>query len=335
MSFLSKISSKISHSVVMALRELKAMPGFYSRFYKEARGARILIYHGVCLENHTRFNTLFVIKKTFEAQLQFYKKHFHIVSLDDFYKKNFKEDRFNICITFDDGFANNYKYVVPLLEKYKVPATFFVTAIRHAEYDILWNDFLTIASVSGPNHFVFGNEMFKKNSRNTYISSITKKTLSETLKQYGFDAKKKMMALLEPYASFKQKKELEDYWLQMTNEEIKKAAASPFVTIGSHSYYHNDLAKISSIEVSYELRESKTFLESLIKKPVNLIAFPYGSYSPAVITEAVKAGYDQLLATEFIYPEDKYNSLMRERMGINPFISVTNQMLGIIKGNYE
>jgi len=335
MSFLSKISSKISHRAVMSLRELKAMLGFYNRFYKEARGARILIYHGVCLENHTRFNSLFVVKKTFEAHLQFYKKYFHIVSLDDFYKNNFKKDRFNICITFDDGFANNYKYVVPLLETYNVPATFFVTAIRNAGYDILWNDFLTIVSVNGPDQFVFQDEMFKKNSRNTYISSITKKTLSETLKQSGFDAKKEMMLLLEPYASFKQKKELEDYWLQMTNEEIKKAAVSSFVTIGSHSYHHNDLAKISSIEGSYELRESKTFLENIIQKPVTQFAFPYGSYSPIVIDEAIKAGYEQLLAAEFIYPDDKHNPLMKERMGVNPFISVTNQMLGIIKGNYE
>jgi hypothetical protein len=36
----------------------------------------------------------------------------------------------------------------------------------------------------------------------------------------------------------------EDYWLQMTTEEIKKASQSPFITIGSHGYYHNDLARI-------------------------------------------------------------------------------------------
>jgi len=335
MSVVNKIFSKISRRFVMANRELKGMLGLYNRVYKKAKGARILIYHGVCQKDHTRFNTLFIQKKTFEKHLQFYKKYFHIVSLADLYNGNFSSDRFTICLTFDDGFANNYTYVLPLLEKYKIPATFFVTAIRKEGYSILWNDFLTLVSVTGPEQFVFENEVFNKNRRNTYISSATLKTLSDTLRQYGFDAKKKMMDLLEPYSSFRQVSGLEDYWLQMTTEEIKKASASPFVTIGSHGYYHNDLAKISTSEMVAELRESKAFLESITNTPVNMIAFPYGSYSPVVVEEAVKAGYNQLLATEFLYPEDNNNIYMKERMGVNPFISVTNQMLSIIKGNYE
>src|SRR6202008_249099 len=128
------------------------------------------IYHGICREDPTRFNTLFIKQKTFEAHLRFYKKHWNLLTLDDFYQGNFSKDRFNLCLTFDDGFANNYKYVLPLLEKYEIPATFFVTAIRKEGYNILWNDFLTISSVTGPQKLVFNNERFSKQKGRTYIS---------------------------------------------------------------------------------------------------------------------------------------------------------------------
>ena len=335
MNILKKLYLKLNRKYKYLQRDLAGRVGLYNEFYRSARGNRIIIYHGICKKAPLRFNTLFVTEKIFEAHLRFYKKYFQAVSLADFYNNNFSRDRFTVCLTFDDGFANNHKYVLPLLEKYEIPATFFVTTIRKEGYDILWNDLLTISSVKGPGEIIFENEVFNKNSRNTYVSSITKKTLSETLKESGFDTKKKMMALLKPYTSFKQVRELDDYWMQMTADEIKEASESPFITIGSHSCYHNDLAKISLTEMTEELNGSKTFLENIIHKRVTQFAFPYGNYSPAVIEEAVKAGYDQLLAAEFIYPQDKNNSLMKERMGVNPFISVTNQMLGIINGNYE
>ncbi|MEO8173843.1 MAG: polysaccharide deacetylase family protein, partial [Sediminibacterium sp.] len=165
-----------------------------------------------------------------------------------------------------------------------------------------------------------------------YVSSLTKKTLSETLREMDFDKKKQVMDILGTTEIFF--KVPEDYWLQMTKDEIKAVAASDLITIGSHGFYHNDLGRIPVQEIAWELRASKKFLEELIQKPVTKIAFPYGSYSSDTITEAIGSGYEQLLATEFQFPEDRNNDAIRERMGVNPFISNHNQMYAIIKGKY-
>src|SRR4051794_7324586 len=126
MNITTKIYSKLHGKWKYAINDLSGKLGLNKQLFQEARGARIIIYHGVCRSDHTRFNSIFLTLKTFEKHLQFYKKYFHIVSLNDYYNQRFGDERFNICITFDDGFANNYKYVLPLMDKYQVPVTFFI-----------------------------------------------------------------------------------------------------------------------------------------------------------------------------------------------------------------
>ena len=243
-----------------------------SRIYN-ATGGRILVYHGVCMNDPFRLNTLFIKLRNFEKQLQLYKKYFQVVSLDDFYQQNYDRNKFVVCLTFDDGFANNYKYVLPLLEQYQVPATFFITGIRKAGYDILWNDVLSIAGIYGPDKILFKGDEYLKNKTKRYISTSSKKSLNDVLRSSGFEDKQQMM---EEFGSLKNRIN-EDYWLQMTGEEIKKMSASKWVTIGSHSYYHNDLAYVSGINLNEDLVQSKNYLEELTEREVKSIAFPYGS----------------------------------------------------------
>src|ERR1700712_3321437 len=156
--------------------------GLNRSFIANAKGARILAYHGICSGDQLKFNTLFTRLKRFESQLRFYKKYFNVISLNDFYEQRFSHNQFNICLTFDDGFANNYKYVLPLLEQFQVPATFFVTAIRDVDYDILWNDFLGIVSKYGSDQITFKNEIYQKGIYNKYFSTKTGISLVERLR---------------------------------------------------------------------------------------------------------------------------------------------------------
>ena len=335
MTIATKIRSKLHRKWKYASNDLRGMFGLNKQMFHHAQGARIIIYHGICRNDHTRFNSIFLTLKTFEAHLQFYKKYFHIISLDDYYQQRFSKERFNICITFDDGFANNYKYVLPLMNKYQVPLTFFITAIRDAEYDILWNDFFAIAQKYGPQQFQFNNEKFYKDRDGRYVSKATGKILKDLLQADDFNKKAAMMKVLEPMVSFKNKLQDKDYWLQMTQEEIKILSTSPLANVGCHGYYHNDLSAISITEARNEIFRSKQWLETITGKEINAIAFPYGAYSRDVVREAKSAGFNQLLGMDFLFPEDDADPTLRERFTVNPYITVNNQMIAIIKGKYE
>jgi peptidoglycan/xylan/chitin deacetylase (PgdA/CDA1 family) len=55
------------------------------------------------------------------------------------------------CITFDDGYANNFELAAPILEKAGVPATFFVTG-GALDTGVMWNDLVieAVARRRGP-----------------------------------------------------------------------------------------------------------------------------------------------------------------------------------------
>ncbi|RWY55699.1 polysaccharide deacetylase family protein [Mucilaginibacter gilvus] len=333
MSVLEKILTKTSRRARYIQGDISHFMGVDKNYYARARGSRILAYHGICQAEPTTFNTLFITAQTFEEHLSYYKRYFNLVSMDDYYLQRFSKTKFNICLTFDDGFANNYVYALPLLNKYQVPATFFVTAASAAGYDILWNDMLSIAGKYGPAVLTFKDQSYHKNNYRQYIDAEGI-SLNAKLRKRGFSDKAELMRLLDKLCPFREKKQHQDYWLQMTADQIKKVASSPYVTVGSHGYYHNDLAGITRAEAAKELAQSKQYLENLTGKAVNSIAFPYGSYNQAVIDAAKACGYTRLLATDYNQPKDGADAAMRERLTINPFISTPNQMYANVRGTY-
>ena len=89
-------------------------------------GVVILMYHSIA-ENNEFFT---VSPKEFEKQMAYLKNHnFNVVKLTDLpglFKKPIL--RKSLVITFDDGYEDNYLNARPILEKYNLPATIFVSS---------------------------------------------------------------------------------------------------------------------------------------------------------------------------------------------------------------
>jgi peptidoglycan/xylan/chitin deacetylase (PgdA/CDA1 family) len=66
----------------------------------------------------------------FERYCRFFRRHFRVVSLPDLLlrlERGLPLDR-ELAITFDDGYRDNFENAVPVLEKFSLPATFFVVS---------------------------------------------------------------------------------------------------------------------------------------------------------------------------------------------------------------
>ncbi|MBW7886971.1 MAG: polysaccharide deacetylase family protein [Bacteroidetes bacterium] len=94
---------------------------------------RILAYHRILPHDIavTR-GTLAVTEGQFELQLKYFlQKGWKAITLKQLYRDYIligKSPKNVFCITFDDGYRDNYLYAFPILKKLNVPATIFLTA---------------------------------------------------------------------------------------------------------------------------------------------------------------------------------------------------------------
>lgn len=68
------------------------------------------------------------------------------------------------------------------------------------------------------------------------------------------------------------------------------------VHFGSHSYSHADLTTLSYAENVRDLRESRELLESILRAPVRMLAYPRGRHNETVRRAAEAAGYTHAFA---------------------------------------
>lgn len=306
--------------------------GFGKFLLKTCYGERVLVFHGIDSIGETRFNSRFVSKLFFEEFIKYITTQYHVISLDDFYQKKFKKDTLNIAITFDDGYLNNYKYAIPILEKYNVPACFYITTI-HKKAPYLWPDFLDLVSYhTNKETVIFQNNLYKKNSKKEFVwNSISIKNASKSL---SYDALKDIYTVFEEDWNALQTDDLEDYWKLMNASQIKKISKNPLFTIGSHGATHSSLIDIPLEDAKLEVLTSKRQLEAICEQPITEFAFPFGYYNQEIADYCEEIGYKRLLLVDYNTKTDSKNETWKNRFVMNPYISLEQQVACLLKGSY-
>lgn len=323
---------KIKYKINLLLNSFLLKIGYAKFLLKNRYGERIIVFHGIDKVGETKFNSRFHSVHFFEKFIQYATKKYNVISLDDFYNKKFKPNTLNVTITFDDGYLNNYKYAVPILEKYKVPTTFFITTTQN-KAAFLWPDFLDLVSFhTSKNEIIFENNLYKKNRKNEFVFNGI--SLKNRCKKLTLDELKPLFTIFDEEWKSIQKKPLSDYWQLMNDNQIKQIAENPFFTIGSHSYTHANLAEILIEEAKFEILKGKEILESICTKPVLEFAFPFGSYNSELVNYSKEIGFNKILLLDYNFDLDKNDISLQNRFVMNPYINLNMQLLYLLKGKY-
>jgi len=230
----------------------------------------------------------------FEEQVRFLKKYFSILSfkqLEEHLKSSQNLPLNSLIITFDDGFRDNFTYAYPILKKYGIPATIFLTVENIESGQLYWCD--TVAYyLKVLNKKAEEVRDFLRNLK-TIPNEERKRLIHELVKQTGET----------PRVPERQ---------SLTWEEIKEMSEHG-MEFGSHTMTHPVLSQLSRPEdLDYEIVESKKRIEEKIWKPVIVFSYPVGganAFNEIVQEKIQQAGYS--FAVSYVHGINSWkNSLM-------------------------
>ncbi|MBL8250536.1 MAG: polysaccharide deacetylase family protein [Candidatus Competibacter sp.] len=194
------------------------------------------------------------------------------------------------CLTFDDGYRDNYDLLYPLLRRLAAPATIYVTtgftdgwapAWWHGVEAILSQHPTLDVELSRRTHSFAASDPAARNSSFQQASALLRnakpfsraRALTQIEREYNID-----------FSAISQEK-------MLTWEMIREMDASGLVEFGAHTVTHPVLRGLAADEAQREMTWSRQRLETMLGRPVRHFAYPYGD-SAAVDTEVVALARD-------------------------------------------
>ncbi len=222
--------------------------------------ARVLMYHGIGEAGCHRVNVRHLSTELFERHLKLFTAHFNVVPLQALLHGARHPDKLTVALSFDDGLRNNRTHALPLLEKYHVPAAFFITGANPCGLRILWGDLLDLGERHTDQDLQVSGRTWRKNEHGRYAEHGNGLLLRDHIKQSGVwgpkqDLYDQLGALVDGPL---QADHL--FWELMSDDELRRFAQHPLVTLGSHGWWHNDMGRIPAGEVIAELTQSRDHL---------------------------------------------------------------------------
>ncbi|MGA9508858.1 MAG: polysaccharide deacetylase family protein [Candidatus Sulfotelmatobacter sp.] len=238
----------------------------------------------------------------FRAQMELLARDFQPISLDEAVKHLRSGDdlpRRSVVITFDDGYADNYEFAMPVLNRTGVPATFYVTVDCVENKRLPWPSRLRFA--------------FRNTKPSRWNDSQGKSWPLNRLveKEEAFLSSCDVCCQLSGAAQ-------EDFVERVEQEldaKIPWHQASPMLSyeqmrglqrkghiVGSHTMTHPNMAYLKQDEAVRELTESKRRLELNLEAPILHFSYPCPALSPHWSAQTAEqsraAGYETAVTTD-------------------------------------
>lgn len=268
----------------------------------------ILLYHGVTksksdgIENYSNKH---IQADEFERQMKYIKENKNVVSI-----RNIKEEPNSVAVTFDDTFKNIHDVALPILKKYDIPATFFISTGFIGNDRNFWVDRIEhMINFSKTDEVDFDGELFNLEDETKKINSLT--IIKSKLKKYNPKKRESLLNYVELQTGWLEDVEVDNY-KNLSLDDVKRLDIPPMYEVGGHTVNHEILAYLSDERLEYEIVECIKTLENIVGRKIDLFSYPEGQenhYNYNVIKYLKKHGIDICPSAidGFLGNEDEFN----------------------------
>jgi peptidoglycan/xylan/chitin deacetylase (PgdA/CDA1 family) len=225
-----------------------------------------------------------------------------VVSLDEMHRRMIAGDlsRRFVCITFDDGYRDNFEFAYPILKTYEVAFAIYVAADFAERTGELW--WLALEAVIARNNQVelrmdgveqqFTTESVhdKRAAFDRIYAWLRQLKTEDELRNAVRDLASRHNVDLKAFCSD----------LCMDWQQLSVLAADPLVTIGAHTVSHPILTKLDDASVRGELENSRRAIEENLGIRPQHLAYPVGdraSAGPREFAIASELGFKTAVTT--------------------------------------
>jgi peptidoglycan/xylan/chitin deacetylase (PgdA/CDA1 family) len=231
----------------------------------------LLIYHRVREERDPIFPEE-LDRHEFSRQMEWLSRWFNVMPLSTAIRRLVEGTlpRRSAAVTFDDGYADNAEVALPILQRYEVPATFFV-ATGYLDGGLMWNDAIIHAiresgrmldlRAFGLGQHQLDGDACRRNVIEQIIGKLKympqeerSRLSSELMQSVGASAPADTM---------------------LTSEQVRKLANAG-MEIGAHTVSHPILSKCDLPSARVEIADSRKHLQRLSGQPIEMFAYPNG-----------------------------------------------------------
>jgi peptidoglycan/xylan/chitin deacetylase (PgdA/CDA1 family) len=247
-----------------------------------SRQAVILLYHGIPAAG----DGTCIDADTFDQHVRFLSRHFEIIHPEQGNAHRKAGERMRVMLTFDDGFRNNAAVVAPILEKYDVPAMFFISSRHATPGRYLWFSYLNALEQEFPDNRLFFRGEFIDLSPSNRASSIKRlRELLLNLRPHPEAMYRAIEEELPALETFVDRDKLSDRFAGLTADHVGQLAQNSLFSIGIHTVDHPVLTKCTAEESYRQIYDNKVWLERISRRRCETIAYPSGSYNSKILEQ--------------------------------------------------
>jgi peptidoglycan/xylan/chitin deacetylase (PgdA/CDA1 family) len=281
-----------SKAILAAVANRIRLFDVYASLKRKHIGSQVVIanYHRVTMIKDD-WSCESLSPQAFESQIEYFRQNFEILSLDQL-SRHLRQDRSlpkkAVVVTFDDGYLDNYVYARPILRKYGVPATFFLTTGHIGGSRLFWWDKVGYAVEHTRKQWLelteFGTWELpaydRRKTRNRIVNAI--RDLPEQRKNLAIEDLLRVAGVSIPDALAKE--------VILSWEEVVEMSEEG-IDFGAHTLTHPILTNMPLEQAKLEIVQSKKDIETKIGRQVNFFSYPNGSLNSEIVDIVKQAGF--------------------------------------------